>query len=89
MSYGNVNVPGVSGAKVAAMLSAHNAAQDSHEDIRQRLTNPTQLINWYFVDPINQRGASGIISAPGYFIDRWILVSGSVEITSAGLVLTG
>ncbi len=39
--------------------------------------------------PVNQRGVSGVISSPGYFIDRWKLVSGTVQITSSGLVLNG
>lgn len=52
-------------------------------------SNPNLLDNWYFVDPVNQRGVSGTITAPGYFIDRWKLVSGSVQITPGGLVLNG
>lgn len=52
-------------------------------------SNPNMLDNWYFVDPVNQRGAGGTITAAGYFIDRWKLVSGSVQITSGGLVLNG
>ena len=58
---------------------------------------PNELDNAYFVGggtswgvfPVNQRGVSGAISTPGYFIDRWKLVSGSVQITAAGLVLNG
>lgn len=41
------------------------------------------------VFPVNQRGVSGTIRTPGYFIDRWKLVSGTVKITSAGLALNG
>ena len=56
-----------------------------------------ELDNAYFVGggtgwgvfPVNQRGVSGTISTPGYFIDRWKLVSGTVQITAAGLVLNG
>ena len=57
------------------------------------------LINWYFVGggsqqgggqfPINQRCVSGTVETPGYFIDRWKLVSGTVQLTAAGLVLNG
>ena len=58
---------------------------------------PNELDNAYFVGggtgwgvfPVNQRGVSGTISTPGYFIDRWKLVSGTVQITAAGLVLNG
>ena len=47
------------------------------------------LDNVNFCNPVNQRGVSGTISTPGFFIDRWYLVSGSAQITSAGLVLNG
>lgn len=51
--------------------------------------NPNLLDNWYFGNPVNQRGASGTISTAGYFFDRWKLVSGSVTINSGGVVLNG
>ncbi len=51
--------------------------------------NPNLLDNWYFGNPVNQRGASGTISTAGYFFDRWKLVSGSVTINSGGIVLNG
>lgn len=38
---------------------------------------------------INQRNVSETIDTPGYFIDRWKLTSGTVQITSDGLVLNG
>ena len=47
------------------------------------------LHNWYFPNPVNQRGVSGTITTAGYFIDRWKLKSGSVTIGSAGLTLNG
>lgn len=47
------------------------------------------LHNWYFPTPINQRGVSGTISATGYFIDRWILTSGTVTLGADGLTLNG
>lgn len=51
--------------------------------------SPNLLDNWYFGNPVNQRGASGTISTAGYFFDRWKLVSGSVTINSGGIVLNG
>lgn len=51
--------------------------------------NANLLDNWYFGNPVNQRGASGTISTAGYFFDRWKLVSGSVTINSGGIVLNG
>lgn len=48
------------------------------------------LVNWYFKNPVNQRGVSGVFSTVGaYFIDCWKLESGTVEITENGLVLNG
>ncbi|MEG2022446.1 MAG: hypothetical protein RR087_11795, partial [Oscillospiraceae bacterium] len=47
------------------------------------------LDNTDFAHPINQRNVSGTITAAGYFIDRWKLVSGSVALTANGLQLNG
>lgn len=61
-------------------------------------SNPNLLDNWYFVPkydngnmvlPINQKNVSGTIATLGYFIDRWKLTSGKVQITNSGLVLNG
>lgn len=52
-------------------------------------SRPNLLDNWYFKNPVNQRGVSGTVAATGYFIDRWKLTSGSVELTDNGLVLNG
>lgn len=51
--------------------------------------NPNLLDNSDFKNPVNQRGVSGTISTAGYFIDRWKLVSGTVQITAESLVLNG
>lgn len=47
------------------------------------------LINTNFLNPVNQRKASGVVSAAGFFIDRWKLESGTVQLTEDGLVLNG
>ena len=60
----------------------------AHIQDRARV-NDNLLGNWYFGNPVNQRGASGTISTAGYFFDRWKLVSGSVTINSGGIVLNG
>lgn len=57
--------------------------------VSNNMVNPNLLDNWYFGNPVNQRGASGTISTEGYFFDRWKLVSGSVTINSGGIVLNG
>ena len=51
--------------------------------------NPSELDNDNFLHCVNQRNVSGTISAAGYFIDRWKLISGTVQITENGLVLNG
>lgn len=47
------------------------------------------LDNTDFTHPVNQRGVSGTVSAPGYFIDRWRLTQGTVQLTERGLILNG
>lgn len=43
--------------------------------------NPNLLDNWYFVDPINQRGQTEY-TGPGYCIDRWQISSGTSNIAT-------
>lgn len=64
-------------------------AEQAIAGIRQRIVNPNLLDNPDFTNPINQRGVSGTISTPGYFLDRWKLTSGSVTISSGGITLNG
>lgn len=49
------------------------------------------LDNWYFLNPVNQRGLTAF-SANGYFIDRWTVGNntnyGSVSLVSDGLSMT-
>ena len=47
-------------------------------------SNPNLLINPDF--RVNQRGASGTISATGYFVDRWQLTGGTVTVNSDGTI---
>ena len=42
-------------------------------------SNPNLLDNWYFADPVNQRGQAEYTNA-GYTIDRWKIV-GSLKVT--------
>ena len=56
---------------------------------RDQLYRPNLLDNWYFKNPVNQRNMTGTITSTGYFIDRWELVRGTVQITDDGLVLNG
>lgn len=61
------------------------------KDVFAQIPNPNELTNSGFMKAqrVNQRGASGTISSAGYFIDRWKLVSGTVQLTDEGLVLNG
>ena len=50
----------------------------------QGWSNPNLLDNWYFADPINQRGQAEYVAATAslvYTIDRWRLGSGTIAVT--------
>lgn len=49
--------------------------------------NPNLLDNWYFGNPVNQRGQTEYKN-PGYSIDRWFLNNASGKIGSDGISLT-
>ena len=72
--------------------AAYFAGEEAVEKALQRKTGENILHNarWdkqaYIV---NQRNVSGLIDTAGYFIDRWKLTSGTVQITDSGLVLDG
>ena len=54
----------------------------------QGWSNPNLLDNWYFGDPVNQRGQTEYTGTAGYFIDRWKRDAGIlVALTSEGLEL--
>lgn len=82
-----------------AFRTLSDAAEEIEQSNKQKIYNviSTQVVqnrsnllhNWYFKNPVNQRDVTGVISDPGYFIDRWKLISGTVELTDAGLVLNG
>lgn len=67
----------------------HTAQQiDDAVALFPQLSNPNLLDNWYFGNPVNQRGQTEHTgSQNGYFIDRWILGSydQTVTVTESGL----
>ena len=68
------------------------AGKEATEKALQRKTGENILHNARWdkqVYIVNQRGVSGTIEVQGYFIDRWKLTSGTVQITDSGLVLDG
>lgn len=92
------DIPTSGGKSVQAVLDDKQEALTAGENIsisgsviatKAFPCNPKIVDNWYFGNPVNQRGASGTISTAGYFFDRWKLVSGSVTINSGGIVLNG
>lgn len=54
------------------------------------LANPNLLDNWFFANPVNQRGASEY-AATGYTIDRWRATNANttVTVTDSGITITG
>ena len=56
-------------------------------DVAKNVSNPNLLINGDF--KVNQRGATTYTEAGKYTVDRWRLVSGSVEVKSNGIMLNG
>ena len=75
--------------RFSAMLAAIAERYTKAEAEARFMPNLNLLDNSDFTNPVNQRNGSGTISASGYFIDRWKLVSGTVQITANGLVLNG
>ena len=67
----------------------HTAQQiDDGLNIARGVSNPNLLDNWYFGNPVNQRGQTEHTgSQNGYFIDRWKLggYNQTVTITNSGL----
>ena len=54
------------------------------------ISNPNLLDNWYFGNPVNQRGQTSYAEM-GYTVDRWKNSSGntSVLVTDSGLTMVG
>lgn len=48
-------------------------------------SNPNLLDNWYFANPVNQRGIT-TFTVGQYGIDRWKLISGSATVNSDGTI---
>lgn len=80
----------------AVFAGINNAVNGVKEYANGIISNPNLLDNWYFADPINQRGQTEYTTA-GYTIDRWIIGGNSSvskyninehKLTSEGLVST-
>ena len=65
----------------------HTAQEiDDAVDLAPQLSNPNLLDNWYFANPVNQRGQTSYTGA-GYGIDRWLLKQGTMLIDDDHIVL--
>jgi len=49
------------------------------EFVGSQHSNPNLLDNWYFLDPINQRGQEEYQGTRTYFIDKWLLYAGTTK----------
>lgn len=68
----------------AGNAEIHVTAAEKEKWNAVNYSNPGLLVNSNFL--VNQRGVSGTISDPGYFVDCWQLVSGSVTINTNGSI---
>ena len=71
----------VTKAYVDAQDETNLAAAKSYADSKiVTVSNPNLLDNWYFADPINQRGKTEYSASAGYTIDRWRRPGGSTAV---------
>ena len=75
--------------------SGYYTSQYNGEDIDNAITKTSQLTgrnlldNWYFADPINQRGQTSYTGAV-YGVDRWRSSTGNtISVETSGLRITG
>ena len=67
----------------------HTAQEiDDAVDLAPQLSNPNLLDNWYFGNPVNQRGQTSY-TASGYGIDRWHAYGGVLKIQNDIIELSG
>lgn len=73
------------------VVQLDHSAQDIDDTITKtsQLTGRNLLDNWYFADPINQRGQTSYTGAV-YGVDRWRSSTGNtISVESSGLRITG
>lgn len=57
------------------------------EWIGNQHSNPNLLDNWYFPDPINQRGQTEYVADHAYCIDRWAIELATAKLIDDGITL--
>lgn len=73
------------------VVQLDHSAQDIDDTITKtsQLTGRNLLDNWYFADPINQRGQTSYTGAV-YGVDRWRSLTGNtISVEMSGLRITG
>lgn len=74
--------------------SGYYTSQYNGEDIDNAITKTSQLTgrnlldNWYFANPVNQRGKTEYIKTGNYCIDRWISGADTAKLENDGLLIT-
>jgi hypothetical protein len=62
------------------------ATKEDLNNIETRMVNPNLLDNWYFGNPVNQRGQTSYESTNDvYCIDRWFVRRGVLTVGSSGI----
>lgn len=70
-----------------AELEQQQETLDQHQtalDGKAPIVNKNLLDNWYFANPVNQRGQTSYTNA-GYTIDRWLMASGNISISNGAI----
>ena len=75
---------GTNTTQIATTAFVSSAVGAMHNGIGRNI-----LDNWYFANPVNQRGQSSYSTSGAYTIDRWKLTSGSVTVGQSGITLNG
>ena len=88
MSTNTIEIQDESGNIYYPKTVSGNVIMPSGEKLVTTIANVNILDNSNFAKPVNQRLVAGVVSAAGYFIDRWKLVSGTVTLTSTGIKLS-
>ena len=80
-SNGTVTIDGTAYNTPATSLGGHET------EYFLRKPNRNLLNNWYFPDPVNQRGEEAFAAVRGYCIDQWYIYGGTISQTTNGISL--
>nr|DAG85684.1 MAG TPA: hypothetical protein [Caudoviricetes sp.] len=80
--WNNGSAPPLSAENMQALT---DAVQEQGETLAT-MCNPNMLDNWYFGNPVNQRGQTSYTGTDTYTIDRW-LTDNTVTVVDGGIVV--